>query len=37
MIVGGLAATAFEKSKDFRRGGACIKAGNNAKMVKMWN
>lgn len=36
-IVGGLAATSLGKSKARRKGGACMKAGNKARMVKMWN
>ena len=34
MIVGGCAATSFEKSNERRSGGACMKAGKSARIVK---
>ena len=37
MIVGDWAATSLGKSNARRKGGACMKAGNKARMVKMWN
>jgi hypothetical protein len=35
-MVGGWAAISLEKSNERRTGGACRKAGNRARMVKMW-
>lgn len=34
MIVGGWAATSLEKSNARRKGGACMKAGKSARIVK---